>query len=144
MAGCRACTRCTSRDRWRCCGQTSGSWRATAQCGLPTLLDVGPDSVVVVFDYRRYDDEVVEFGRGAGAAGAAVVLMTDTYLSPLTSAATVLLTSSVEGPAPFITLTPALAIVEALVLGAVRRTGRQVRRRLERFDALSADLSSAT
>ncbi len=109
-----------------------------------TLLDVGPDSVVVVFDYRRYDDEVVEFGRGAAAAGAAVVLMTDTYLSPLTSAATVLLTSSVEGPAPFITLTPALAIVEALVLGAVRRTGRQVRRRLERFDALSADLSSAT
>ncbi len=108
-----------------------------------TLLDVGPDSVVVVFDYRRYDDEVVEFGRGAAAAGAAVVLMTDTYLSPLTSAATVLLTASVEGPAPFITLTPALAIVEALVLGAVRRSGRQLRRRLERFDALTADLSSA-
>jgi DNA-binding MurR/RpiR family transcriptional regulator len=108
-----------------------------------TLLDIGPDSVVVVFDYRRYDDEVVEFGRGAAAAGAAVVLMTDTYLSPLASAATVLLTSSVEGPAPFITLTPALAIVEALVLGAVRRSGRQLRRRLERFDALNADLSAA-
>jgi hypothetical protein len=54
----------------------------------------------------------------------------------------VLLTSSVEGPAPFITLTPALAIVEALVLGAVERTGSPLRRRLERFDTLNADLSS--
>ncbi|HZZ97049.1 MAG TPA: MurR/RpiR family transcriptional regulator [Jatrophihabitantaceae bacterium] len=107
-----------------------------------TLLDVGPESVVVVFDYRRYDDEVIEFGRGVATAGASVVLMTDTYLSPLAASATVLLTSSVEGPAPFITLTPALAIVEALVLGAVERTGSPLRRRLERFDTLNADLSS--
>jgi DNA-binding MurR/RpiR family transcriptional regulator len=107
-----------------------------------TLLDVGLDSVVVVFDYRRYDDEVIEFGRGAAAAGAAVVLLTDTYLSPLAASATVLLTSSVDGPAPFITLTPALAIVEALVLGAVERAGSPLRRRLERFDTLNADLSS--
>ncbi|HEY7008424.1 MAG TPA: MurR/RpiR family transcriptional regulator [Jatrophihabitantaceae bacterium] len=108
------------------------------------LLDIEPGAVVVVFDYRRYDDEVIEFGRGAAAAGASVVLMTDTYLSPLASAATVLLTSSVDGPAPFITLTPALALVEALVLGAVERGGPPPRRRLERFDALSADLSAAT
>jgi DNA-binding MurR/RpiR family transcriptional regulator len=107
-----------------------------------TLLDIGPNSVVVVFDYRRYDDEVIEFGRGAAAAGAGVVLLTDTYLSPLAASATVLLTSSVEGPAPFITLTPALAIVEALVLGAVERSGSPLRRRLERFDTLNADLSS--
>jgi DNA-binding MurR/RpiR family transcriptional regulator len=107
-----------------------------------TLLDVAPESVVVVFDYRRYDDEVIEFGRGAAASGASVILMTDTYLSPLASAATVLLTSSVEGPAPFITLTPALAIVEALVLGVVERAATPVRPRLERFDALNARLSS--
>jgi DNA-binding MurR/RpiR family transcriptional regulator len=108
------------------------------------LLDIQSGAVVVVFDYRRYDDEVIEFGRGAAAAGASVILLTDTYLSPLASAATVLLTSSVEGPAPFITLTPALALVEALVLGAVERGGPPPRRRLERFDALSADLSAAT
>ncbi len=107
-----------------------------------TLLDVTPESVVVVFDYRRYDDEVVDFGRGAAAAGAALIVLTDSYLSPVASSAAVLLTSSVEGPAPFITLTPALAIVEALVLGAVERSGTPLRARLERFDALSADLSA--
>jgi DNA-binding MurR/RpiR family transcriptional regulator len=107
-----------------------------------TLLDVTAESVFVVFDYRRYDEEVVDFGRGAAAAGAALIVLTDTYLSPVASSATVLLTSSVEGPAPFITLTPALAIVEALVLGAVERSGTPLRSRLERFDALSADLSA--
>jgi DNA-binding MurR/RpiR family transcriptional regulator len=106
------------------------------------LLDAGPSSVVVVFDYRRYDDEVIEFGRGAAAGGAAVVLMTDTYVSPLASAATVLLTCTVDGPAPFITLAPAMALVEALVAGAVDRAGEPLRVRLERFDALNSDLST--
>ncbi len=106
------------------------------------LLDLTAESVVVVFDYRRYDDEVVEFGRAAASAGASVVLFTDTYLSPLAASASVLLTSSVDGPPPFITLTPALAIVEALVAGVVERFGAPLRRRLQRFDALNADLSS--
>jgi DNA-binding MurR/RpiR family transcriptional regulator len=85
---------------------------------------------------------VIEFGRGAAAAGAAVVLMTDTYVSPLASAATVLLTCTVDGPAPFITLAPAMALVEALVAGAVDRAGEPLRVRLERFDALNSDLST--
>lgn len=106
------------------------------------LLDVSAESVFVVFDYRRYDDEVVDFGRGAAAAGASLIVLTDTYLSPVASSATVLLTSSVDGPEPFITLTPALAIVEALMLGAVQRSGAPLRARLERFDALTADLSA--
>jgi DNA-binding MurR/RpiR family transcriptional regulator len=109
---------------------------------VAALLDVGRSSVLVVFDFRRYDDEVVEFGRAAAGAGAAVMLLTDTYLSPLAAAATVLLTSSVDGPPPFITLTPALALVEALVAGAVEVAGAPLRRRLERFDALNADLAA--
>ena len=108
------------------------------------LLDIQPETVVVIFDFRRYDNEMIEFGRGAAATGASVILMTDTYLSPCASAATVLLTSSVDGPAPFITLTPALALVEALVLGTIERGGLPHRGRRERYDALNADLSAAT
>jgi DNA-binding MurR/RpiR family transcriptional regulator len=63
-------------------------------------------------------------------------------LSPLAPSATVLLTTSVDGPPPFITLTPALALVEALAVGVVERLGSPLRRRLEHFDALNTDLSS--
>lgn len=122
------------RDRVRFVGGERAT-RATM------LLDVDASTVLVVFDYRRYDDEVIEFGRGAASAGAAIVLMTDTYLSPLASSATVLLPCSVDGPGPFITMAPALALVEALMAGAVERSGTPLRDRLERFDALNADLS---
>jgi DNA-binding MurR/RpiR family transcriptional regulator len=102
------------------------------------LLDIGRRSTVVVFDYRRYDDEVVEFGREAARRGGKVVLFTDHYLSPLASSATVLLTTVVDGPRPFLTLAPALAVVESIVLGVVESSGPRLRRRLETFDRLAA------
>ncbi len=100
------------------------------------LLDVARGSTVVVFDYRRYDAGIVGFGREAARRGAKVVLFTDPYLSPLSAAATVLFTSVVEGPPPFVTLTPAMALTEALVLGVVDAGGPALRRRLAAFDRL--------
>jgi len=102
------------------------------------LLDVGRRTTLVVFDYRRYDSEVVEFGREGARRGAKVVLFTDPYLSPLASSATVLLTTVVDGPRPFLTLAPALAVVESIVLGVVEASGTRLRRRLESFDRLTA------
>lgn len=104
------------------------------------LLDVGPNSVLVVFDFRRYDTEVVEFGRAAAARGAALVVFTDPYLSPLAAAADVLLTAAVEGPAPLLTLAPALALAEALVLATVESLGPSVRERFESFDDIDVRL----
>ena len=93
-----------------------------------------------MFDYRRYDAGTVAFGRAAAQRGADVVLFTDPYLSPLSAAATVLLTSSVAGPPPFVSLTAATALVEALTLGVAEGAGGPaVRERLEAFDALSSD-----
>lgn len=103
------------------------------------LLDVARGSTVVVFDYRRYDTGIVAFGREAARRGAKVVLFTDPYLSPLSAAATVLLTSVVEGPPPFVTLTPALALAEALVLGVVDAGGPTLRRRLAAFDRFAGE-----
>jgi len=74
----------------------------------------------------------------AARRGAKVVLFTDPYLSPLASSATVLLTTVVDGPRPFLTLAPALAVVESIVLGVVEASGTRLRRRLESFDRLTA------
>ena len=106
------------------------------------LLDTGRGATVVVFDYRRYDSGIVGFGREAARRGAKVVLCTDPYLSPLSAAATVLLTSVVEGPPPFVTLVPAMALAEALVLGVVDAGGPALRRRLASFDRLVGEATS--
>ena len=103
------------------------------------LLDVGRTTTVVAFDYRRYDPGTVSFGRAARKRRAAVVLLTDPFLSPLSGPATVLLTSSASGPPPFVTLTPAMVLVEALALGVVESHGPALRRRLEAFDRFTGE-----
>ena len=115
-------------------GVTPATGRAARDAAL---LDVGRRTTVVVFDYRRYDADVVSFGQEATRRGGRLVLYTDPYLSPLSSSATVLLTTAVDGPPPFLTLAPALAVVEALVAGAVEALGPRTRRRLEALDRLA-------
>jgi DNA-binding MurR/RpiR family transcriptional regulator len=102
------------------------------------LLDVGPASTVIVFDYRRYQRDTIAFGRAAVGRGATMIVCTDAYLSPLASLATVLLTSVVDGSPPFVTLTPAMALVETIVLGVVERGGDSARTRIAAYEGLNS------
>jgi DNA-binding MurR/RpiR family transcriptional regulator len=103
------------------------------------LLDVDETTVVVAFDYRRYQRDTIAFGRAAAGQGASLVVCTDPYLSPLASSARVLLTTTVEGPPPFVTLVPAFALVETLILGVVERGGKESQDRVAAFERLNAD-----
>lgn len=107
---------------------------------VSALLDMDETTVLVAFDYRRYQRDTIAFGRAAAAQGAALVVCTDPYLSPLAPSATVLLTTTVEGPPPFVTLVPAFALVETLILGVVERGGTESRRRVAAFERLNADV----
>ena len=106
------------------------------------LLDIDRRAVVVAFDYRRYQLDVVGFGRAAAVAGAAVVLFTDHLMSPLAAQARVVLTSAVEAGSPFTALTPGMAVVETLVARLVDELGGGPRARMSRYDQLSADVLS--
>ncbi|HEX5189937.1 MAG TPA: MurR/RpiR family transcriptional regulator [Streptosporangiaceae bacterium] len=103
-----------------------------------SLLDVGRRDVVVVFDYRRYQRDTVRAAAIAKKRGATLIVFTDPYLSPLGAQADVLLTSSVLSPSPFITLTPALAMVEAIIAAVLDRLADAPLERMARYDTLSA------
>ena len=103
-----------------------------------TMLDVGRRDVLVAFDYRRYQHDTARAAVAAKQRGAALIAFTDPYLSPLAAHADVILTSSVQSPSPFITLTPALAMVEAVVTALLDRLGDSALERMARYDALSA------
>lgn len=107
--------------------------RATA------LLDVGEGHTVVAFDYRRYERDTIRFGSDAVARGAELILFTDTYLSPLASESTALVTASVDGPGPLACLTPAFAIIDALLVAVAERDPDARRRRLTQLDELGRD-----
>lgn len=103
-----------------------------------SLLDIGRRDVLVAFDYRRYQHDTVRVATAAKRQGATLIAFTDPYLSPLAAHADVILTTSVQSPSPFDALTPALALVEALIATLVDKLGAQPLARMARYDALSA------
>jgi len=98
------------------------------------LLDIGRRDVVVLFDFRRYQTDVIRFGLAAAARGAQLILITDPWLSPLAAKSAVVLTAEVSSPSPFDSLVPAMALVEGLIAGTVRALGDVPRARIETYD----------
>lgn len=103
---------------------------------LDRLVDYGPHVTLVVFDYRRYQREVIAFARGAHAARARVVLFTDRWLSPIATLADHVLVSPVESPSPFDSWVPAFAQTEAIIAALVQRQPERVRQRLAAMEAV--------
>lgn len=100
------------------------------------LVDIGPRDLVVMFDYRRYQDELLHFATAARAAGARVCLLTDTWRSPIAEHAEAILTSPDASASPFGSRVVATAQVEALVAAVSHRIRDQARDRLARIEAL--------
>ncbi len=100
------------------------------------LVDVDRRTVLVVFDYRRYQNSTIEFCHRAVEKGAQIVLFTDPWLSPVAEVARHVLTATVRAPSPFDSLTPALATLEAVVAGLAVRLGPQAKPRIAELERL--------
>lgn len=104
-------------------------------------VDIGRRDVVVVFDYRRYQRDIVEFARRAHDRGAKVVLFTDPWLSPASEIADLVISVRVEVPSPFDSLVPALALVETVVAGVTVRLGKAGEERLRQCEEIVGDVT---
>jgi DNA-binding MurR/RpiR family transcriptional regulator len=102
------------------------------------LIDAGRRTVLVVFDYRRYQTSTIQFARRAAERGCQIVLFTDPWLSPVADVARRVLTSTVHGPSPFDTMVPAFALIETVVAGLSQRLGPQVKPRIAELERLRA------
>lgn len=103
------------------------------------LLDIGRRDVLVAFDVRRYASEVVSITEAAAQRGAAVVLLTDVFMSPAAAVADVVLPVPVEAPSPFDSSIGLLVTVEALATAVIARLGDRGVKRIREWDALADD-----
>lgn len=85
------------------------------------LVDMGRRDVLIVFDYRRYQSDVVRFCTQAAERGVRIVLFTDPWLSPIAASALHVVVAPVEVDSPYDTFIPPLAEVEALCAVMVAR-----------------------
>jgi DNA-binding MurR/RpiR family transcriptional regulator len=104
------------------------------------LEDLGRRDVLVLFDYRRYEDESLRLAQHARTRRAPVVLFTDTWLSPVSAVAEVVLTSETGAPSPFDALTPVMALVETVVAGCFEALGDAATTRMARADRTATEL----
>ncbi|MEX0300515.1 MAG: MurR/RpiR family transcriptional regulator, partial [Kordiimonas sp.] len=98
------------------------------------LVDVGKRDVLLVFDFRRYQEETVKLTQAAAQKGAEIILITDPYLSPIAEEATVVLSTTIEAPSPFDSYVPAFAMIEALIAGLVTELGDKAKQRISELE----------
>ena len=100
------------------------------------LVDVRKGDVLVVFDFRRYQPDVIEFARGAAALDAEVILVTDIWHSPIAAFAAFVLPCPVSIPSAFDSGVSGLAIAEILTAGVVEALGDRARNRISGLEDL--------
>jgi DNA-binding MurR/RpiR family transcriptional regulator len=103
------------------------------------LLDLGKRDVVVVFDYRRYQADVIRFSEQATARGARLILFTDPWRSPIAEVAEVVIVGPVEVESPYDSLAPAMAQMEALIAHLVIHEARPFHERVQELERIRAN-----
>lgn len=100
------------------------------------LIDFGKRDLLVVFDYRRYQADVVSFARQAHERGVSILLFTDPWLSPIADFADQTLVAVIDADSPFDTLATAVAQMEAVFAHALENHGSGVRQRIEDIETI--------
>jgi DNA-binding MurR/RpiR family transcriptional regulator len=106
---------------------------------LDQLLDVGKSDVFVLFDIRRYSEDLNHFAQQASKRGATVTLFTDQWLSPISRVARHVLPAHVAAPSVWDSSAGLVLLVEAALAAVARELGGYARERLTAIEALRED-----
>ena len=93
---------------------------------------------MLALDLRRYDRWLLEWVRRATSAGAHLVVLTDSAVSPLAEVGVAgdhLFVVAAESAGPFDTYVGALALLDALVAGVAGQDRRRATDSLDRIEA---------
>lgn len=105
---------------------------------LDQLLDVGRRDVFVLFDIRRYSEDLADLAESASHRGATVTLFTDQWLSPISKVANHVLPARVVVPSIWDSSAGLLLLVEALLSAITAELGPTARKRLTTIERMRA------
>ncbi len=100
------------------------------------LIDFGRKDVLILFDIRRYQEDLVAFAKAAAERQSAVVLLTDQWLSPVARIALHVLPARIQVPSPWDSSAALLAVAEALIAAVTSRTWRLSQERIRALEQL--------
>jgi DNA-binding MurR/RpiR family transcriptional regulator len=104
------------------------------------LIDVGRRSIVIAYDIRRYQPDVVRFCQIASEQGATVILFTDSRAAPACRHASVVFVAPTESAGAWDSLSALFALTEALIARVTELEGGGTTERLGRLENIRARL----
>ena len=107
----------------------------------PHLLEsFGRRDLLIVFDYRRYQPNVIRTAGLIRKRGARVMLFTDPWRSPIARLADASLLAPVESSSPFDSSLVGMAQLEAVVAGLTAKLGDAAQQRMQALERIAVDL----
>jgi len=87
------------------------------------LAAIGPDDAVLAINFRPYGREIHDIAAAVARSGAALVSIADSRATPLARQARAILLFAADSPSFFPTITPAVALAEALAAAMLAHAG---------------------
>lgn len=100
------------------------------------VIDMGEGDALLIFDMRRYEDNLLRLARIAAGRGVRVILVTDQWASPVAGVAEVTFNCWGEIPSAWDSNIATLSVVEALIAATQEERWPDARDRFERLDRL--------
>lgn len=107
------------------------------------LVDLGKRDLLIVFDYRRYQLDVVAFAQLAAARRVRILLFTDPWLSPISAFSELTLTCPIEVNSPYDTMASSVAQIEAVVAQILASIEKRTRERIEELEEIRLQASAS-
>ncbi|MGF9691746.1 MurR/RpiR family transcriptional regulator [Rhizobium sp. 0TCS1.26] len=100
------------------------------------LLNMSAGDVLVIFDIRRYEQELATLAEAAAANGVIIILFTDVWSSPVARHAPHVFKIRIEAPSAWDSSVVTLFTVEALIEAVQAATWEKTRKRMDSLEKL--------
>ncbi|MDR6818311.1 DNA-binding MurR/RpiR family transcriptional regulator [Neorhizobium sp. 2083] len=100
------------------------------------VLNMSAGDVLVIFDIRRYEQEMATLAEAARANGVVIVLLTDVWASPVAKYAQHIFKVRIEAPSAWDSSVITLFVVEALIEAVQSATWEETRERMNSLEGL--------
>ncbi len=104
----------------------------------PALIDMAQGDVLLAFDIRRYENNVLQLVDLAADLGAEVVVITDQWVSPAAEHARYRLSAHIEAPSAWDSTVSIQVLVETLLAAVQTLTWDETQARMKRLEEIYA------
>ncbi len=106
------------------------------------IYDLGVKDIIIVFDVRRYQRDVLLFCEQAKKRGSHIILFTDQWLSPIATIADHIFPMPTAVPSQWDSAVSTLVLLECIVAKLNERNHKSINARIKKLEALRQPLHS--